>query len=149
MSATAKGKVLDVSPANVNALGVRETPRVVVGCSEQQPDGVAGGQGFALYRDGFTEITHDHLHRALPAQQLLDRTRDELRLLAKELELLWLSRETQHRSGNRCRGGLESRREQATQGADQLCPGQAVAAIHHCDETGNQIILRLRLPVID
>ena len=87
------------------------------------------------------------LHRAVEAQQLLDRALDEGRIVAQARKLGRVSQQGQHPVADEIRGGLVTGEEEQDDGREQLVSAQAIARFLGGDETGQDVRARRAAPL--
>jgi hypothetical protein len=89
------------------------------------------------------------LHRAVEAEQLLDRLPVQGRVVAEALELIAVLEQCEGPVADEVHGRLVSRDEQEQRRAEQLLLAQAVAALLGGDERGQQVVAQRVPPALD
>ena len=139
MDAAAEADVSGIAAADVEPVGVVESPRVALGRTEQHRHLLADLHLLARDDDaGFEDPPFEQLQGRIPAQHLLD-CRPRLDLAPHESPpLVRMLQQRPHTVAERVDGRLVTRLHEHHRGRHDLVLGEHVALIFDADELGNE-----------
>jgi len=144
-----------VLPADIERVGIGILRGIAVGRTEQHEDAFARRQRDTAHFD--LDIGHapGHLDRRIETQQLLDRARDQRRVVLQPLPLVGRAMQRQQPVADQVGRGLVAGAEQQADIGAQFLGRQPVARLLGPHQLGGEVVLRLaaaqvaELPEID